>query len=567
MNKLFVKSIIGVVLLLVGIFVSGDMLFDIFGGAYATMEQDFADGALLFKLGLCAIGLYILAAQLAPTQTQIDDKTPNLYPSSRLQNRIFFGLLILATLLRLYHLNQGIWFDEMLTHVNYMPLSVGEIIGTYKDPNNHLLFSILARISLSIFGDSVWAFRLPAVLFGIGSIAAVFYFSRRATSTTVSLFAVALMTLSYHHIWFSQNARGYTALLFFTLISSTFFLDALRQNKPRKWLLYAATAALGVFTHLTMGFLVIAQFLIYAISQLKAPSSNGRTWWNGLLFGFVPLGLLSLQSYALILPGMFGGSLLSSGLQGKSSEWTNPVWALMEVVNGMQIGFANSGIALVAAVVLGIGLFDFTRKRPEFIGLFLIPTLFGLLLMTSIGYTLFPRFFFFAMGFGVIVLMHGAATTGRYFGQIFKLPPSRAAWLPTLFCVGIVAASLPSLRYVYYPKQNYAGAIELIEKERRDGDTVVTIGIADFPFNAYYQMNWKNVKSIEELDAILSQTDRTWLVYTMPVHAKSAYPDILERMGQEYNLVKRFYGTLNGGDVVVSLEKTSVVHQSETPGE
>lgn len=531
------------------------------------MDESFSDGALLFKIGLCALGLYVLLLRLLARREQSHDMAPTVSRTSRVQDAIFIGLLICATLLRAYRLDSGIWFDEMLTYVNYMPLSVAEIFGTFTDANNHVLFSILARISLSVFGDSVWAFRLPAAAFGIGSIAALYYFSRRVTTANVSLFAAALMTFSYHHIWFSQNARGYTALLFFTLLSSAFLLDALRQNDRRKWVLYGVIAALGAFAHLTIVFVVISHFLIYAFLLFRKPSASGWPRWNGLLFGFIPLGLLSFQAYALTLPGMFGGSLLNSGLQGDSIAWTNPIWALMELVNGMQIGFTNSGIALIASLILGIGLIDFMRKKPEVIGLFLIPTLLGLFLMTSIGYTLFPRFFFFAMGFGVVVVMQGAAVTGQYIGQIIRLPESRAGWMPALFCVGIIAASLPSLRYVYFPKQNFAAAIDLIESEKRASDTVVTVGIANFPLNEYYKMNWENVKTLEELDDIVSQTSRTWLVYTMPVHARSAYPEILERIARDYDLVKRFYGTLNGGDVIVSLEKASLVRQGETPSE
>lgn len=567
MNRSIAYSVAGAALFLAGIFVSADALFRVFGGAVTAMDRDFANGSLLFKASLGALGLYVLILQLLPKQAQARPATPSGPPASREQTAVFLGLAVTAALLRFYNLNHGIWFDEMLTYVNYMPLSAVEIFGSYTDPNNHLLFSILARISLSIFGDSVWAFRLPAVVFGIGGIGALYYFSRRVTTTTISLFAVALMTFSYHHIWFSQNARGYTALLFFALLSSAFLLDALRGNDRSKWVLYGVTAALGVFTHLTMGFVIVSHFLIYAVSQFRKKQSSLLLRLDGLFFGFMPMGLLSILAYALIIPGMLGGSLLESGLQGRTSEWTNPIWALMEVVKSMQVGFANTGVALIAAGVLGVGLIEFARKKSEVIGLLLIPTMFGLILMTSIGYTLFPRFYFFAMGFGVVIIMQGAAATGQYVGRFINLPERLASMAPALFCAGVILASLPSLRYVYYPKQNYAGAIELIENEKRDSDSIVTIGIADFPFNEYYGKNWENVRSIEELDEILSKTSRTWLVYTMPVHAKSAYPEIMTRIEQDYDLVRRFYGTLNGGDIVVSLEKSSITREGETPGE
>jgi len=556
LNKSYFSLIAGFSLFVAAFVVSADALFQVFGKAGEPMQAEFANGARLFKISLGVLGAYILVVRLLPVHQQFGAAAIIVAPASRRQNIIFAVLLAAATLLRIYSLNTGIWFDEMLTYVIYMPLRVGEILGTFKDPNNHLLFSVLARISLSVFGDTVWAFRLPAVVFGVASIAALYYFARRVSSTTVALFSVALLTLSYHHIWFSQNARGYTALLFFTLASSTFLLDALRTNDRRRWMYYGVTAALGMFTHLTMAFVVLSHFLIYVYVQIRRPAGAGWQRADGLLFGFIPAGLLSVQAYALILPGMLAGDLLTSGLQGNSIEWTNPVWALLEVVNGLQVSFSNSGVALIAASILGIGLIDLARKKSHLVGLFLIPTLIGLTLMTSIGYTLFPRFFFFAMAFAVVVVMHGATVAGQFIGRLVKQPVGKAAWLPTVMCAGIILASLPSLRYVYFPKQNFAAAIELIEREKSSDDTVVTVGIADFPFNRYYGKAWKNVKSVEELDEIAPQAGRTWLVYTMPVHAKSAYPQVLARIDQDYELVKRFYGSLNGGDVVISRQKT-----------
>ncbi len=100
------------------------------------------------------------------------------------------------------------------------------------------------------------------------------------------------------------------------------------------------------------------------------------------------------------------------------------------------------------------------------------------------------------------------------------------------------------------------GAIELIERDQQDGDRIVTIGIAGFPFNAYYGMGWENVDTVEDLDRLAPVTGRTWLIYTMPVHAKTAYPGLLARIEQDYTMVEQFWGSLNGGTVVVCLENT-----------
>ncbi len=437
-----------------GLFVASESLIWLLQGAKATSDPQLVLGAQLFKGGLVTIGAYTLLLRGLPPYHPPAYPSLGLAEATRTEGAIFIVLLFCAAVLRLYSLDIGIWFDEMLTHVNYMPLSVGQIVSTYHDANNHVLFSVLARLSLSLFGDTVWALRLPAVLFGIGSIVALYALARRVASVRESLFAVALMTFSFHHIWFSQNARGYTALLFFSLLSSAWLLDAIRHGSPRKWLLYSLAVGLGAFTHLTMGLVALAHFAIWAAALFRATPYR----WNGLFYGFIPVGLLTFQAYALVLPSVVGGALLNSGLQGPDTEWTNPLWALMEIVNAVQVGFAGGVVALVAVAIFGVGLLDFLRTRsPAVAALFLIPVVVGFAAMTSIGYTLFPRFFFFGMGFGIIILIRGAMLSGQYLGRLVRLSNPWPARVGVLFCAGIVSVSLLSLRYVYLPKQNYDG--------------------------------------------------------------------------------------------------------------
>ncbi|WP_138935629.1 glycosyltransferase family 39 protein [Roseovarius arcticus] len=553
MNTVYLKVAAGLVLILLGVLASSEQLIWILQGIEAPDDRPLVLGTLLFKGGLVGIGTYVLLLAFMPRYTPPRADGPELAVASPAQTAIFAGLILVSIAMRLYRLDVGIWYDEMLTYVRYMPLSVGQIISTYDDANNHVLFTVLARLSLSAFGDSVWALRLPAVGFGVASIAALYYFGRRVTNTRESLLAVALMTVSYHHIWFSQNARGYTALLFFTILSSAWFMDAVRHGNPRKWLLYSAAVALGAFTHLTMGLVVFAHFAIWAAAAIRGMPYR----WNGLFFGFIPVGLLTFLAYALVLPNVVGGALLNSGLQGPDSEWTNPLWALMEVVNGLQVGFAGGGVAVVAVAIFAIGLGDFLRKRTALAALFLIPTLVGFGAMTSIGYTLFPRFFFFAMGFGILIVIHGAALTGQVIGRLVRLPGRGPQWAGALLCAGIVAVSLLSLRHVYAPKQSFAAAIKLIEQQQLPGDRIVTVGIAEFPFNSYYGKDWANVTTTAELDSLGPAEGRTWLVYTMPVQAEGAYPDILARIDRNYRVVERFYGSLNGGAVIVCVEEAA----------
>src|SRR5262249_318850 len=153
-----------------------------------------------------------------------------------------------------WRLDTCLWLDEVLTLTHYARPALGMILTSFPDQNQHMLYSVLGHISLDCFGESAWALRLPAVLFGVASIWALYALGGRIASRTEALLAAAMMTVSYHHVWFSQNARGYTGLLFFTLLSTWLFVRGLRAGRWPLWGGYAVSVALGFWVHLTMLF-------------------------------------------------------------------------------------------------------------------------------------------------------------------------------------------------------------------------------------------------------------------------------------------------------------------------
>ncbi|HEU4563853.1 MAG TPA: glycosyltransferase family 39 protein, partial [Gemmatimonadaceae bacterium] len=179
-------------------------------------------------------------------------------------------ILLVGAALRLHDLGAGLWYDEILTLVWYARYPLGYIISTFDSQNQHMLYSVLAHGSLQAFGDSAWALRLPAALFGIASLWATYWFGTMITTRRESLLAAALLAASYHHVWFSQNARGYSGLLFWTLVTSALFLRLLRARDAADarpaWgptVAYAVTSALAVFTHTSAVFVTVAHFLVW----------------------------------------------------------------------------------------------------------------------------------------------------------------------------------------------------------------------------------------------------------------------------------------------------------------
>lgn len=502
-------------------------------------------GALLFKGMLVLLGLWVVVLRWLPIWGGPAAQAP---PVPRREGAALGAILLLATGLRLYQLDAGLWFDEIVTGVTYVPLPVSQIVATYDSQNQHFLYSLMAHVTTLLFGPSPWTLRLPALLFGVGSIAALFVFARQVATAREATFAALLLTLSYHHIWFSQNARGYTGLLFWTLLASWLLVRAIREEGATLWVWYGVAAALGVYTHMTMLFVIASHFLVY-LWQLVA--HRRRPWpvrWGGLLAGFGLAGLLTLQLHALVLPQMFGGTLDEGG---GVATWRNPFWTLLEFVRAVRVGFSGMVVGVAALALFGAGLWSYARRQPVVVALFLLPVVIGAAVVIGTGHHLWPRFFFFAFGFATLIAVRGAARFGGAAAALLRLPAAQHPRLAALACTGMITLSALSVPFVYGPKQDYQGALAFVEGQREPGDAIVTVGLASFPYQQLFHADWLEATTPTELDAIRSQAARTWVLYTIPIHLAETAPDLMRQIEDEFTLVRAFRGTLNGGEIFV----------------
>ena len=462
---------------------------------------------------------------------------------------VLTSLLVVAAALRLYRLDDGLWWDEIFMYVKFVKMPLAQLLTTYESENQHFLYILLARASIWIFGDTVWSLRFPAVLFGVGSIWALYLLGRQVSGAREALLAAALLTFSYHHIWFSQNARGYIGLLFWTILASWLFLRATGDARPKWWLLYAAAAALGVYTHLFMIFVVIGHFIIYVIGLKAQGRAAVPKRWVGFFVGFCLAGLFTVLLYAPILSQLLS---YDPGTESHAAVWKSPLWTLSEFIRGMEIGFAGGIGAMVVLLMFGAGLLSYARTNRVLIGLMVIPALICAAVVTGVGHHFWPRYFIFTMGFAALIFVRGAMQSADLLRHLFKLERIRPSWLgTTLLCTGIILASAASVPSVYGPKQDYSAALLFVEANQEPGDVVVTAGLAYFPYQKLYRKDWESVETLDTLSTARSNAKRTWLLYTLSPQLETVFPEIMDAIRRDFKVIKQFPGTLGGGTIYV----------------
>lgn len=165
-------------------------------------------------------------------------------------------ILALGTFLRIHGIEyQSLSNDELSSwkRSGYEDLSTVVNLGARTDvhpPGYYILLHFVQKI----FGDSELALRFPSALFGVLSILLIFLTGLRIYSYREALLAAALMAVLWCPLFYSQDARMYSMLLFFALLSSYLWImmfETLRSDQPRRnpLIAYAVAAAICAYTH------------------------------------------------------------------------------------------------------------------------------------------------------------------------------------------------------------------------------------------------------------------------------------------------------------------------------
>ena len=461
-------------------------------------------------------------------------------------------LLIVAAVLRLHRLGDEAWLDEILTHVLVSRLDLAELATSYPSQNQHVLYSLLARVSIVVLGDSTAALRVPAAVFGVLGIAATYALGRELLSRREALAAAALLTVSDVHVWFSQNARGYTALLFFTMLASLLLLRALASDRRRTWAAWGVTLALGAWIHLTMLFVVVGHALLVLRRRLPGPTGAGPLL-ERLREPLLGLTVTAVVTAAVYAP-MLGDLLAVTAVEGRGGtvpQWSSTGWALRETAARVLASFPRPWLALGALVCGVAGVVSVARRAPVLLELLLAPVAVGLVVVVGSGHHLWPRFFFFAGGLAALVTAAGATTFGAALARRVAHDSSSVGRAETAAAVVLVVAVALGLPGAYGPKQRYAEAVALVQRDSRPGDAFTASGPATPVFRDAWRLPWTRVGTAEELDRVRAGAARTWLVHSFPVHLRSARADVAQALDRDFELVARFDGTLRGGEILV----------------
>lgn len=416
---------------------------------------------------------------------------------------LFFLIFVLQFVFNSYKLgDNSLWYDETFS-LNLANGSLIDLIEVSKitDPNPPL-YPIFLHFWIKLFGISEFAVRSLSVLAGSLACSFLFLLALRFLNWQAAVFSVLMYFSSNVIFYYSQEARTYSFVLLFVVLSNYCYLRLTQEINFKRGLLFSFLLGLfniGLFyLHMLSCFNIIAQviafpFFFVSIRLFKKDYAE-RIKFNFTFFKFYFLS--GLVSILLFLP--WYERFLYLVTEGGQTWWLKkPV--IEDLKNSVYEFFTTQLIYQIYAYSLMAVIFLVLFKKLRNSGFRLNLLLFFLItgplalflnyLVASYSPIFLTRYVLFTyLGF-ILVYSYVISFLKIKFEIKFLL-------LFTLICYSFSKMEIP--RKV---KQDYKGAVSYL-KSVSDKNTLISTDLPDV-YAYYYDKNIFNEKDAAQKNKLL----------------------------------------------------------------
>jgi len=406
---------------------------------------------------------------------------------SKTQNWLIFSLLLIIALsLRAYRLNMSLWMDEIITVVEFIQKPWLKIITYLPYPNNHILYTLFAKLSVSIFGEKEWSIRLPAMLLGALTPPISYLILRKKFSELVAFISGIFISVNFWSVWLSQDARGYSAYILFAFLSSYFLLEYLEKREKRLAFYYLLSAVAGAWFYLYTLFIIFSQ-LCWAVAILAKKQIKPK-----MLLPIIIAGILGISLY---LPSIL--SLWDYSLNQKAMARMHPVnLLLLKETLIILTGCRREPLIILFLVLALLGFYPLCQKFPGFLFIYLLSALLIVLFTKLTELFIYPRF----LAFLIPVFSLAIAQSLEYPALLLK--PKRKFFQNLLYSLLALSLSLlliPDLaRYYLLGKQDFK-SVSLYLTQHQTNQEIICYGIICEELSYYFKGELISVNEKEKL--------------------------------------------------------------------
>jgi hypothetical protein len=405
-------------------------------------------------------------------------------------------MMAVGLVVRSYFLAQPMRYDEAFTFLNFVNNGLTRLFF-YPLPNNHVLHTLLVRVSVEILGSHPVAIRLPSLLAGACVVPMSFYLARRIIGNRSGLLTSALVTVFPYLVLYDTMARGYSLVVLLSLCLAILGLWFCQNPSTAVCFLISFVTASGFFTMPSFLFPAAglsAWIVVVLVIRRQKPLWIVRHFMMPCLLMTATLTALFYTPTIIVNNGIH--TLIANRFVESLSwpEFSNRLPGhLVDTVGQFSRNVPPVVIGLIL-LLMGSGLYFLAHKR-QWVALLLIPALGlgGAAVLLTKHVIPFDRTWIYVLPFTFIFVDAGLA-------GLLKCPElyKRSVLLILVASSGLmlmnrnIIASYPDTGH--FPEAPFI--VDVLSREMNLGDKVAVKCPADAPVDFYmWYMNVPNDKA------------------------------------------------------------------------
>lgn len=201
-------------------------------------------------------------SRLSSGSGQERDRGQSRWHAALTPRRVLIAITLFAAALRFATIDvQSIWLDESATIALVHRGLSGMLSHLSSSESAPPLYYVLVWLWTKVLGSGPIAFRTFSALAGTLTIP-VLYLAGRRTSARAGLWAAALAAVNPAMYYYSQEARCYMLLIFFSALAFVLWQSVLDEPTGRRLAGWAAASILAVLTHYFAAFLFVPEAIV-----------------------------------------------------------------------------------------------------------------------------------------------------------------------------------------------------------------------------------------------------------------------------------------------------------------
>jgi len=426
-------------------------------------------------------------------------------------------LTVLGIFFRFYNLGfNSLWLDEAAT-VSFSLHSFTEIWqvtagGEFNPP----LFHWAEHFMLMLGNNEVILRFLPALL-GVLTIPLFYLVGKEFFDRNVGIIAAAGCAFSPFLIYYSQEARAYSMMLFFVALATLFFLKGLKSGRLLDWGLFGVFSALAFWTHF-YAFVMIVSLVLYALivwaPHIRTEFDKVKMLVAGVAVFIIlclPLIIVTIQLFAIRT-----SSAPTYGIQGLG----------IITQSFTQISGFNTLSLIVLLVLFAVGIiqtFFLDKNKALFLVLLTVLT-FVVSFVLSFKMPMLPRYLIFLS----IVIFIGVAMSYR---ALYTLWSSKAIVYVLIAVMILISVPVLANYYSGYSKEDWRGFSLTLSEKTSPGDLVITVpGYMAAPLDYYYSSIKDNTHEYgattgQDLEKLMLQKGNSTMFFVVTQDIGAANPN------------------------------------------